>query len=473
MEELDSRLISIFKENNGAPQLAQSMKDISSLAGVLGELGAQDFFQSPIEILRFLRVIQLLNEEALGLGEPIENEDTIYYRYLNRYQDQEPPTKKRVEQIIYILAKYNWISKQSRKIKMRDLGKRMMDALIRLANDSLAYYLQDDIGKSLFQAKRDAAISEAYDDNGISGGNKIASMIKNVENAILLIRERELEMLADRNALPQLELIHGLMYELEQKLEERLNMFTTFEESLVLTNLMQKGTGTLAEGTNLSLGMITKYLKFSSIQNTPLTKNIQPEKIRNFIANMFDPPIDSDIPNAYQMFSFMEQDMYEEEANDGIWIPVKFAAPLSATIVDEAIDYLEHYEPTIDSIEETEEEVIYVTEEMTEEELEELMVDTKWMLTKQMIHTDDIERYFTDHEQAPLEQVISEASSVEWGDTINALTAVSALISSKRLIESIDKQISVKEIRKEWEWMKNEDRRIIIKRRTNESVSKR
>ena len=61
----------------------------------------------------------------------------------------------------------------------------MMDFLVRLANDSLAYYMQDEIGRSLFQARRDAEISEAYDDHGISGGNKIASMIRNVENAIL------------------------------------------------------------------------------------------------------------------------------------------------------------------------------------------------------------------------------------------------------------------------------------------------
>ncbi|MFC4354252.1 hypothetical protein ACFO0S_04090 [Chryseomicrobium palamuruense] len=470
MEKMDSRMISIFKEDDATPQLSQAMKDVSSLGGVLSELGAQEFFQSPTEILRFLRVIQLLNEEALGLGEPIENEEMIYYRYLNRYQDQEAPTKKRVEQIIYILSKYNWISKQSRRIKMRDLGKRMMDALIRLANDSLAYYLQDDIGKSLFQARRDAAISEAYDDNGISGGNKIASMIKNVEDAILLLRERELEMLADRNALPQLELIHSLMQELEQKLEERLNKFATFEESLVLTDLMQRGTGILAEGTNLSLGMINKYIKFSSIQKTPLATTIHPEKLRNFIANMFDPPVDSDIPNVYQMFSFMEQNFYEDEAVDGIWIPIKLASPLSAGSIDDAIDYLENYEPTTDPIEEDIDEVTYVTEEMSEEELEGLMAEANWMLTKQMIQTDRIEEYFKEHEQAPLEQVIVEATSSEWGDTINALTAVSALISSKKIVELPSEQTMFEEILKEWEWMKHEDGGTIIKRRTNESL---
>ncbi|MCA0149714.1 hypothetical protein LCD52_13015 [Rossellomorea vietnamensis] len=468
MDKVDPGLISIFKSSDATPEVSQSMKDISSLAGVLSDLGAQNFFQAPAEILRFLRLIQLLNEEALGLEDPIENEETVYYRYRNRYADAEPPSKKRVAQIIAVLVKNNWISKQSKRLKMRDVGKRMMDALIRLANDSLAYYMNDEIGRSLFQARRDAAISEAYDDNGISGGNKIASMIRNVENAITLLRERELEMLADRNALPQLELIHELMKELEIKLEERFRQFQTVDDSLVLTDLMQKGTAVLAEGTNLSLGMINKYMKFTNMQQTPLTSTIQPEKLRAFISNMFDPPLDSDIPNVYQLLSFMEQDQYEDEAADGLWIPVKFAAPLSPLIIDEAIEYLEMYEPIVESITEDNEEIEYRSEEMSEEELDNFMAESNWLLTKNMIDTTAIEEYFEKHEAGQLEQVIIEATSDQWGDAINALNAVSALISNKKVTISppTKREKSVK-VEKEWEWMNDGDGSDIIKRRTN------
>lgn len=446
----------------------QSMKDISSLAGVLSDLGAQNFFQTPGEILRFLRLIQLLNEEALGLDDPIENAETVYYRYRNRYDDLEPPSKKRVEQIINVLVKNNWISKQTRRIKMRDVGKRMMDALIRLANDSLAYYMNDDIGRALFQARRDADISEAYDDNGISGGNKIASMIRNVQDAIALLRERELELLADRNALPQLEIIHKLMKDLEVKLEERYRQFQTVEDSLVLTDLMQRGTAVLAEGTNLSLGMINKYVKFTNMQKTPLTSTIQPEKVRAFISNMFDPPLDSDIPNAHQLLSFMEQNQYEDEAIDGLWIPVKFAAPLSPLAIDEAIEYLETYEPAVEPIVEEESEPEYATEEMSEEELESLMVESNWLLTKNMIDTTAIEAFFEKQEEAPLEQVIIEATTDQWSDAINALTAISALVSNKKVTITTDEQNREHKVfDKKWEWMKDGDGSDIIKRRSD------
>lgn len=465
---MDSGLISIFKSTESAPEIMQSMKDISSLAGVLSDLGAHNFFQTPSEILRFLRLIQLFNEEALGLDEPIENEETVYYRYRNRYDDLDPPSKKRVGQIINVLVKNNWISKQTRRIKMRDVGKRMMDALIRLANDSLAYYMNDDIGRSLFQARRDADISEAYDDNGISGGNKIASIIRNVENAITLIKERELEMLADRNALPQLELIHKLMKDLEVKLEERYRQFQTVEDSLVLTDLMQRGTAVLAEGTNLSLGMINKYVKFTNMQKTPLTSTIQPEKVRAFISNMFAPPLDSDIPNAHQLLSFMEQNQYEDEAIDGLWIPVKFAMPLSPFAINEAIEYLESYEPVVDPIVEEVEETEYATEEIAEEELESLMVESNWLLTKNMIDTTAIEAFFEKQEEAPLEQVIIEATSNQWSDAINALTAISALVSNKKVTTTTDEQsIKHKVYDKKWEWMKDGDGADIIKRRSN------
>lgn len=467
-------VVSIFQANESAPEVLQSMLDVASLSGVLGELSSQNSFQSPVEILRFLRIIQLINEEALGLDDPIENSETVYYRYRNRYRDPEPPTKKRVDQVINILVKYNWISKQSRRLKMRDAGKRMMDALIRMANDSLAYYMHDDIGRSLFQARRDAELSEAYDDRGISGGNKIASMIRNVENAVQLLKERELEMLADRSALPQLELIHKLMQELDGKLQERIKMFQTVEDSLVISDLMQKGTAVLAEGTNLSLGMINKYLKFTHMQKTPFSLTIQPEKVREFIIKMYNPPLESDVPNVYQLFSFMEQGQYEDEGLDGLWIPVKFAAPISPLAIDEALDYIEFYEPIVVPLDETEEEVLYSSEEISEDQLEELMGEANWMLTKSMIRTEEIEAFFKTHDEAPMEQVVIEATSEQWGDAINALTAISALVGNKDItvLESA-KRVEVPKYERDWEWMNRDDGSNIIRKRRNKQEHNR
>ncbi|MFD0824255.1 hypothetical protein ACT8ZR_01080 [Neobacillus sp. M.A.Huq-85] len=472
MDKVDSSMISIFQSDESNPEVLQSLKDIASLSGVLCDLGSQNNYQSPAEILRFLKIIQLINEEALGLDDPIENAETVYYRYRNRYTDPEPPTKKKVEQIVNVLVKYNWISKTSRQLKMRDVGKRMMDALIRLANDSLAYYMHDDIGRSLFQARRDAELSEAYDDHGISGGNKIASMIRNVENAIQIMKERELEMLADRNALPQLEVIHRLMQELEGKLQERFRQFQTVEESLVLSHLMQKGTAVLAEGTNLSLGMINKYLRFTHMQKTPLSSTIQPEKVRAFITQMYDPPLDSDVPNVYQLFSFMEQGQHEDEAIDGLWVPVKLAAPIGPAAIEDAVQYLETYEPMADPIDEIEEELDYTTEVISEGDMEEFMGESQWKLMKSMIETEAIENYLKEHEEAPMEQLVIEATSTGWSDAVNAITAVAALVGNKKI--SVSKPVEKVEIPnydRKWEWMNRDDGSNIIRNRNKREQS--
>lgn len=465
MEKLDSTVISIFEKSADAPEVHQTMRDFVSLAGVFSALGNAKTFDSPLEILVFLRIIQFFNKESLGLSEPIENADTIYYRYLDTYNDLEPPTKKRVEQLVNILITYNWVSKQANRLKMRNTGKRLMDALIRAANDSIAYYMQDEIGRSLFQARRDAEISEAYDDYGISGGNIVASMIRNLNDAIELLKERELELLADRNALPQLEVMHALMLELEVKLNERMEKFKTIEDGLMMGDLIQKSTESLTIGTSLSSGMIVKYAKFLSMQSADIGSKISPEKTRQFIEKMFSPPLESDIPNAHQIFSFMEQDLYEGEAIDGLWIPVKVAPYLSAGAIAEGIDYLENYEPQVREAVSIEEPIYNETNMIDASEIDMIYGEAAWQMTKTMIDTDAVEAYLARKQEAEMEEVIVESSSIEFGDAIRSLMATSALLINRKV--EIENTETEKTFDKEWEWIEDGDKQYKVRRKVD------
>lgn len=463
MEEMDQSLISLFDKTAKSPEVHQTMRDFVYLAGVFSALGNAKTFDSPLEILVFLRIIQFLNMEALDLGEPIESAETIYYRYLDTYDDMEAPTKQRVEQYVNILITYNWVSKQSNRLKMRNVGKRLMDMLIRAANDALAYYMQDEIGRSLFQAKRDAEISEAYDDYGISGGNIVASMLRHLTEAVELLKERELELLADRNALPQLELIDALMKELKDKLNDRLDKLSTIEDGLTMSDLMLKSTESISEGTSLSLGMIKKYFKFISMQTTAIGSAISPEKTRQFIENMFNPPIESDIPNAHQILSFMEQDKYEGEAIDGMWTPVKVAPLLSSTAIDEGVDFLENYEPYMKDEVSEEIPVLYQTEMIDAADIEDLYGEALWSMTKAVIHTDAMKAYLEEKKAAELEEAIVKSSSTTFGDAVRSLMANSALVANKKI--AMEKSEVKKEYEKEWEWIKHEDRKYRIQQR--------
>lgn len=458
VEEVDRRLISVFETDVDQPELLQSMRDIVSFSGVLKELSDKDYFQSPHQVLRFLRVIQLINLEALGLTDALEDEEQIFYRYRHIYEYDEEITLGFVKHLIYVLGKYNWVTKTSRRIKMRDLGKRMIDSLIRLANDSLAYYLNDEVARSLFQAKRDAELSEAYDDKGISGGNKLASMIRNVEEATELLIERELEYLADRNALMQVEVIHQLMQELEVKMEERLAMFETLDQELIFSTIKQRGITAISEGTKISLGTINKILKFAHLRETDVIRTIQPDLLRQFIERTFNPPVDSDIPNAHQILSFMEQDQYEDEAMDGMWVPIKFASPISPETVDIGIDYLENYQPTTEPIEVVVEEFFPELDEVMEDELDDLMGEAKWQMTKQMIHTERLENYLDEVEEASLDELIVESGSSSWSDVLNGLIGASALIGNKKadLDEKANKKIKQDHENRDWRWIDDE-----------------
>ncbi|MBZ9533273.1 hypothetical protein KGR20_03250 [Cytobacillus oceanisediminis] len=467
MEKMDQSLISIFNMDMEKPELLQTMRDMAALAGVLNELSDKESFQAPKNVLRFIRILNLINQEALGITDRIENEDTLFYRYRHIYGYDEEMTIEYVKHLIYILGKFNWITKTAKRIKMRDLGKRMMDVLIRLANDSLAYYMNDEVARSLFQAKRDAEISEAYDDKGISGGNKLASMIKNVEEAILLLIERELEYLADRNALSQVEVIHQLMTELEMKMVERLAKFETLDQELVFASIKQRGMTAISEGTKISLGTINKILKFAHIQETNFIETIQPDLLRNFIVQSFDPPMGSDIPNAHQILSFMEQGQYEDENMEGLWVPIKFASPLSPTAIVEGIDYIENYEPITDEIEEKMDADFQEIEEIMEEKLEEVMGDSKWQMTKQMIHTEHIEKYLAEVEEAGLDELVIQAGSEKWSDVLNGLIGVSALVANKKadIDEKANRKLLGNMEKRDWRWTDDEQGSYGIRKR--------
>ena len=464
MDEMDIKQapISIFSSNYQTAEFMKSMRDLASLAGVLKELSTEKMYDSPTEIIRFLNVIQLINEASLGIKTPIDNEEVLYYRYQSTYlQDDEPPTLQQITRMLTILERNNWIVRQSRQIKMRDRGKNLMDGLIRMGNDALAYYLQDDIGRSLFQARRDAEISEAYDDQGISGGNKIASMIYNVEEAIQQLEERQLELLADRNALPQLEKINQLMIELETKLNDRLQKFGTLEESTVLSDLMRRGTSAISKGTSLSLSLLMKYIRFVNMQLTPTANTISPERVRQFILSMHMPEEHTNIPTAHDIFSFMEQDLYEDEAMDGLWIPVKFAAPIGTQDIADAVQYLQTYEPKLEKPLVAQEEPAYENTEMDNRPIAEVMQDASWKITQSQIDTERIETYLTDHGETEIEQLIVESSSNKWHDAILSLLAVSALTSNKKVEQQTIKQ--TKHFDKQWEWIEDDDKRYTVR----------
>ncbi|MFD1773726.1 hypothetical protein [Paenibacillus rhizophilus] len=424
---MNDNLISIF--GDGAPDhlRKESLRDLVKLAGVLTEL--REYFEEPLKVLETLKMLNLIQQEALGLDEPLSDANALFYRFRNRYGYE---SGIRMDRLLNVLQKYNWIIRGKRRLTMMDVGKRMMDMLIRLANDSLAYYMQDDVARSLFQARRDADLSEAYDDKGISGGNRLASMIRNAADAVDKLKERQLELLADRNALPQIRMIVDLMQELNVRMNERLGPFTDFEEGGSLAPLLKQGKEIMLEGTNVSLSMLNKFLHFAHLQQTEIRSEISPQAIRRFIIQSFYKTADSELPNGHEILSFLEQDRVPGERMDGMWVPVQFASPVSNLQLADTVSYLEGYVPSTEPILERLEPEYAGAEEWTEEEIGLHLAQIEWQLTKERIRTDEAERILQEREVVGLEKLVLEAGSENWSDALNALLAVSALVGGQR-----------------------------------------
>lgn len=80
MDEVAQSIVSIFSPDIQAVHVRDSLRDMTKLAGVMGELAQKQYFENPTYVLQVLRVIQLLNEEALGLTSRIEDADGLFYQ---------------------------------------------------------------------------------------------------------------------------------------------------------------------------------------------------------------------------------------------------------------------------------------------------------------------------------------------------------------------------------------------------------
>ncbi|MNJ63649.1 hypothetical protein D3C77_595650 [compost metagenome] len=149
-------------------------------------------------------------------------------------------------------------------------------------------------------------------------------------------------------------------------------------------------------------------------------------------------------------------------------MPVKFAAPISPEAIRESVHYLETYEPLIDPLSEDEMEELYEEEEVYMDQLGELMGESQWLLTKSMIQTDAIETYMEQIEEAPIEEVIIEATSEQWADAINSLTAIAALVGNKKM--SIDRAVegqtdNQRLYEKKWQWLTPDEQHQVLRNR--------
>jgi hypothetical protein len=99
------------------------------------------------------------------------------------------------------------------------------------------------------------------------------------------------------------------------------------------------------------------------------------------------------------------------------------------------------------------------------------MGESQWLMTKSMIETAAIEAFLEEHEAAPMEQVVIEATSTKWSDAVNAVTAIAALVGNKKInISMPTEKVDIPKYERSWEWMNSDDGKNIIRKRNARRV---
>ena len=128
----------------------------------------------------------------------------------------------------------------------------------------------------------------------------------------------------------------------------------------------------------------------------------------------------------------MDQGQYEGEELDGIWMPVKYASPISPLEIEKGIEFLENYEPMVAEIEE-EIDTEFYEEDLEVDSLGNLLDEASWLLTKASIDTEKIEQYLEQKKEADIEETMIETSSDSWSDAIRQLLGIAALEANKKI----------------------------------------
>jgi hypothetical protein len=215
----EQQLIHILRSHMN-DSLRAALSDFVSLSGVMTEFSSADFWRDTERVLETLRLLDLILQATLYKGEwQLRDDDAIAHRY-NRLYGQAPLLN--VKHFLNVCRKYNWItSTKNPPLRLQSTGKRMIGHLFRIANDAFAYHLQPEDQQALYQAIRDAKLGEAYEDEGIGGGEVLASMISNLEDA-----SGELELSIQRyiyegKGIQKVKEIGSLLDQVKNRLETR------------------------------------------------------------------------------------------------------------------------------------------------------------------------------------------------------------------------------------------------------------
>ena len=430
----------------------EALKDMIMFAGLLRELGSESFWAEPRYALDTLRTFELIRRSTFYEEDAVYAEEELVHRFSNTYSE---PTVD-VVKLVRVGRRFNWITSDANPpLRLTIIGKRLVNHLFRIANDSFFYHQQSPGLKDIYQAKRDLDLAKAYEDIGIGRNDTVASVLHNLENAYNDLRYQHDKYIDERKVLEKYESVVSLVELLENELTQRTRI-TEGASDLKLERQQQKSSILFYK----VLGELSKLLSnnayASQVHIGRKIVRIDRDRFLQYLTDAYSGTSAALVSSPLMILQDMQDGVYEEEDEDeaGIWVPFNLPFLLHNKDINEGSNLLDRWiqewePPSTDSFDP---EVTYeAAQQVTSRELAKIIGRSSSITDELNTDTRPLVDAVRHNPGSSIAQIIEGISST-WGDVIRNLFVMGFLVDEQEIKIIIHEESDKEEHRKHYRW---------------------
>ncbi|MFA7468652.1 MAG: hypothetical protein WCY82_10350 [Desulfotomaculaceae bacterium] len=432
----------------------EALKDLVLLAGVMKDLAAEKFWVETAQVLDTLRTFELIRRSTFYDNDAVQGEDELVYRFKKVYSAEASID---IPRLIRLGRRYNWVNASNNPpLKFTNTGKRMVNHLFRIANDSLFYYRQNPVLREIYQARRDLDLARAYEDMGIGRHDTVASVLHNLENAVNDLRYQREKYIQDRRALEKYQAVRDLLEMLETELQERLKKAQGFTDRLLEYQNQRSATLFYRVIQELS-ALLGENAYISQMQVGRKILRVDRDKFLDYLINAYSGTLDGMTLSPMKILEYMESGVYDQADEDasGLWLPITLPFLLHDDDICRGGNQLEHWlkewQPPQDD-DGLEDNVEYrAARQVTQAELASLVGRSTSIVEELNTDTQPMVRAIHENPGASVAWLVNNLGD-KWGEAVRQLFTLGFLVTAGEARTFKHPGSDSKEIARQYRW---------------------
>lgn len=383
-----------------------------------------------------LKTFELIRRSTFYEEEAVQGEDELVYRFQRIYGRA---AAIEIPRLVRLGQRYNWISDSRQPpLKFTNTGKRMVNQIFRIANDSLFYHRQSPSVREIFQAERDLQLARAYEDIGIGRQDTVASVLHNLENAVNDLRYQREKYVQDRKALEKYASVLALVEMLEAELKSRLNNPEGVVDRKV-ERQHQRATIVFYRVIQELSALLGENAVTAQLQVGRKILRIDRDKFMQYLLDVYSGQTKGLTLKPLQVLQYMEEGVYageglDEEGEPGLWLPFHTPFFIHQGDIERGREQLGHWiekwEPPDEDIEASGEVVYEEARQVTAGELARIIGYTTSISAELATDTRPVVEYIRDHPGASMAEIVNSLGGA-WGDAVRQLFVLGFLITEE------------------------------------------